>query len=199
MSYAETVSSAWMKACTKCGERKRLDSFSRDRRLKSGRMSQCKACKRSYNQVNAGMIAATTARYRIDHKPSLGVAAARYAASHRPETATRKAGYYQRNKERIGEIQATYRNSNRPQIAERAKARRSSHQLEDLAHRAVTSAIRSGRLQATPCGRCELEPKKVNGRQRIEAHHDDYSKPLKVRFLCTGCHGLHHRENPCST
>lgn len=39
------------------------------------------------------------------------------------------------------------------------------------------------------CGDC--------GRKRdthqIHAHHDDYSEPLKVRWLCARCHTLHHQ------
>ena len=26
----------------------------------------------------------------------------------------------------------------------------------------------------------------------LQAHHDDYSKPLEVRWLCRSCHQRHH-------
>lgn len=37
-----------MKRCTKCGKDKKLSQFSKDKRLKSGCSSWCKACKRDY-------------------------------------------------------------------------------------------------------------------------------------------------------
>lgn len=27
---------------------------------------------------------------------------------------------------------------------------------------------------------------------KMQAHHDDYSKPLEVRWLCSPCHGAYH-------
>lgn len=50
------------------------------------------------------------------------------------------------------------------------------------AHGAVASALKRGLLVR---GRCE-----VCGEERVEAHHDDYSRPLDIRWLCR----THHRR-----
>ena len=50
-----------------------------------------------------------------------------------------------------------------------------------LANRAVQFAIRKGRLVRQPCEVC--------GCTTVHGHHDDYSKPLEVRWLCP----LHHK------
>ena len=56
------------------------------------------------------------------------------------------------------------------------------HPERVAAHRAVAEALDAGKL-AKPifCPRCfRLKP--------LDAHHDDYRKPLKVRWLCRACH-----------
>lgn len=57
------------------------------------------------------------------------------------------------------------------------------------AHIAVGNALRDGKLFRQPCEKCG---------KRAQAHHDDYSKPLEVRWLCTTHHREHHREHPRS-
>jgi hypothetical protein len=49
---------------------------------------------------------------------------------------------------------------------------------------AVGNAIRDGRLLRQPCEVC--------GAAKAEAHHDDYTRPLDVRWLCRKHHLEHH-------
>jgi len=50
------------------------------------------------------------------------------------------------------------------------------------AHLVANNAIRSGKLIKQPCIIC--------GDKKAEKHHDDYSKPLAVKWFCR----KHHRE-----
>jgi hypothetical protein len=56
------------------------------------------------------------------------------------------------------------------------------------AHIAVGNALRDGRLVKGPCEIGE------GCQGRVEAHHDDYSKPLEVRWFCSRHHHNQHNE-----
>jgi hypothetical protein len=53
------------------------------------------------------------------------------------------------------------------------------------AHIIVGNALRHGKLIRQPCA-C--------GNPKSEAHHEDYSKPLEVVWLCRRCHIDLHKE-----
>ena len=74
----------------------------------------------------------------------------------------------------------------RDQTNATARRRHKAYPEKTAAHNAVTRAIRKGSL-ARPgqCSNCGVECKP-------NAHHDDYSKPLDVRWLCRRCHGILH-------
>lgn len=55
------------------------------------------------------------------------------------------------------------------------------------AHKRVYHAVRAGLI--TKPDACETCGREV----RLHAHHDDYTKPLKVRWLCGRCHRLAHK------
>lgn len=55
-----------------------------------------------------------------------------------------------------------------------------------LAQTAVGNAIRDGRLTKLPCVVC-------GSIENIHGHHDDYSRPLDVVWLCPFHHGERHR------
>ncbi|MHC4647806.1 MAG: hypothetical protein ACYTBJ_20275 [Planctomycetota bacterium] len=58
------------------------------------------------------------------------------------------------------------------------------NQEKRATHIKTGNAIRDGRLRRMPCEKCGAEP--------TEAHHEDYSKPLEVIWLCPRCHKREH-------
>jgi hypothetical protein len=59
----------------------------------------------------------------------------------------------------------------------------------------VNRAIKSGHLACGCCEVCGRAHIVKNGRRQIIAHHDDYNKPLDVRWLCYRCHRQWHQNN----
>lgn len=63
---------------------------------------------------------------------------------------------------------------------------RERHPERHYAHRIVEWAIESGKLvRPDACEAC-------GNAGRVQGHHEDYSKPLEVRWLCSVCHKGEH-------
>ena len=62
--------------------------------------------------------------------------------------------------------------------------------IKKAAQTMVGNAVRDGKLHKPSV--CELCGTHSN---RLHGHHDDYAKPLEVRWLCAWCHNKWHREN----
>jgi len=60
------------------------------------------------------------------------------------------------------------------------------NQYKRKAQHTLGNAIRDGKIQRQACERC--------GSLRSQGHHEDYSKPLEVIWLCPKHHGERHRE-----
>jgi len=80
---------------------------------------------------------------------------------------------------------AAGKKQNRQERAERSRA-----------YWITNQAIKAGDLVVPDgCERCGAEDRGThNGRRWIQAHHEDYSKPLDVIFLCAPCHKAVHKE-----
>lgn len=81
-----------------------------------------------------------------------------------------------------------YREEHRAERAAYAREYRES--VKDRykeAHHAVSNAIKLGKMEKKPCEIC--------GNNNSQAHHDDYNKPLEVRWLCRSCHLAWHQEH----
>lgn len=89
-----------------------------------------------------------------------------------------------------------------PHIHERAMARsydhvkrhRAKYPEKARAVRKVRHEMESGRLVAPAlCEDCGIMPKpRRDGRRGLHAHHEDYSLPLAVNWLCAECHVRRH-------
>lgn len=90
-------------------------------------------------------------------------------------------GYRERQKSRTAQQHKEQPAQHRHRNREYAKR----HPEKNAAKVAVMMAVRSGKLLRQPCEVC--------GAKRSHAHHNDYSKPLEVIWLCPQHHGERHR------
>jgi hypothetical protein len=91
------------------------------------------------------------------------------------------------NRDQSGKNNPNWRggiSQNKVRYRERFQAK---YPLKAEAHRLVHNAIARGDLVRQPCERCGTT-------ERIHAHHDDYTKPLEVRWLCQSHHIQRHQE-----
>lgn len=71
--------------------------------------------------------------------------------------------------------------------------RTASSRAHDLLEQALKDGVVQRRDTCETCGK--KPPPFKDGRSAVQAHHDDYNKPLKVRWLCQPCHHACHREH----
>lgn len=89
------------------------------------------------------------------------------------------------------EARKKYQNTEEGKVAKK-RAIQSYHKrypLKYAAHVVTSNYIRDGKLK--PSEACSI----CNSKELIEAHHDDYTKPLEVRWLCIKCHKEWHKHN----
>lgn len=143
-----------------------------------------------------------------------------YYIEHREEIRKKQAEYYEKNKEKIKKKIRDRRQNNGEEVRrkereywsenrERKKIKDRKYRLshkkeinasrrkrwrEDMAFRTkhiireqVRKAILAGEMKQSPCEICGAEP--------AEAHHDDYNKPLNIRWLCKKHHSEWHKNN----
>jgi transposase-like protein len=73
---------------------------------------------------------------------------------------------------------------------------RGGKRADDQAQNLVETAIQQGVIERkTACEECGATGTFKDGRSSIQAHHDDYNKPLNVRWLCQKCHHKWHKTN----
>jgi hypothetical protein len=152
--------------CRTCRVVKPLSDFKKNPTYFTGRDSRCKPCGNVARQ-----------EYRSANRAKCRAANRRYEESLGEE---RKALRAARKNEmrRASELSR-----------EREKRRRSleANRLKVAARNAVNNAVNRGLIAKGPCEVC--------GSKRTHGHHDDYTKPLAVRWLCQTHHRAWHANH----
>lgn len=89
-----------------------------------------------------------------------------------------------KNRARRRALNSEYAGRHRDEHVARTRQYREAHPERAAARQAVQTAVRNGSLARLECEVC--------GEAKSHAHHDDYSKPLEVRWLCHEHHMEHH-------
>ena len=88
----------------------------------------------------------------------------------------------------LDKIRAYDRDRGNRQLKGYDKEYREKYPAKYKARTMVNNAVRDKRLFKEPCEKC-------GSTIRVHAHHDDYSKPLNVRWLCATAHHQWHAEH----
>ena len=153
-----------LKRCRDCGEDKERSEFSTRLAAADGLLGSCKACRKTYM--------------------------AAYRAANIERKQAYQAEYRTINRDRILQQEAAYRqlpSSKAAQLVTKKKYK-AKNKEKVSAHAKVHYAIKTGVLvRPGKCSRCPVT-------RGIEGHHEDYSKPLEVDWLCNDCHEARHQE-----
>ena len=180
-----------MKECTKCKDTKSLTEFGRYKVSKKP-ISECKECvrKRAREHFRRNREACNEKRRR-------------YYRDNKEKSLTRQKKYYQENweaiRKRCNERNKTpeYRNqsnerarkwqkANKEKVNATIKRGRERNPKKANATQHIFWALKLGVIKRPDfCEKCEEKTK-------LQAHHDDYEKPLEVRWLCKICHNHEH-------
>lgn len=163
-----------MKKCSDCKVVKSFGDFYKNRSTWDGLHQICKECKRVRNRVaSMSEKAQASARLRqLRYKKSLKGRSVRRRRESAAASRLKKAEYKSQNIEKIRAVKAVWKRR---------------HPEKIRAHHLVQRAIRRGVLVRGICTGC--------GDVKAQAHHEDYSKPLDVIWLCDRCHkNLHNQK-----
>lgn len=187
-----------MKKCKKCHKEKSLLEFQSEKRKLDGRSARCKNCLNEDKRIQLDkkrekIREYNRKKYYEDHEKQkiLRTLRSRKNRSENREKINKdKSDWYWKNVEKVRKKSREY--ARKPEAKETAnKARRKYRKSEQFkfknkARGAFERAIIYGFIKRpSTCERC-LKVCKPDG------HHEDYNKPLEVKWLCKTCHMQAH-------
>lgn len=98
---------------------------------------------------------------------------------------------YYRDHDKRRELSDQYQKEHPEVVAESRRRWIERNPEKRKAQIAANNAVRDGKLLRQPCEL--IETGECKG--RVEKHHEDYCKPLDIRWLCRKHHGIVHRKS----
>jgi hypothetical protein len=169
-----------MKTCIKCNQSKELELFPRykNRKKEWSYTNVCKACAKLHYKD----------KHYKEHRDEYLDRSRKQKEENHEEYLEYLRNYYHENKEELRKKQNTYREQNQEKANERSRVYRQTQEgsMKEKARDKIQKALRKGTLvRPSYCEDCKQE-------LFVEAHHEDYSKPLDVQWLCKECHWKRH-------
>lgn len=193
-----------MKHCKICGQDKKKEEFSKDKQKSDGLNAYCKACIRirsaKQRENNHEYNLKYAKEYREKNRESLRIQSKERFLNDKEKYLKGGRESYHRNRDeiakrrkikRIGEDarkkenlrQKEWRDKNPEKYRAYIRKWQIANREKINAHAKVHTAVKNGTLKrGNSCMECGIECK-------TEGHHEDYSKPLDVIWLCRKCHG----------
>lgn len=154
------------KICRRCQEIKTLDSFYVHKEMADGHLNICKECTKK----------------RVGKHRENNLERIQEYDRQRGRTEKRKSASVE-GKKRIKALDREAFNKRQARYnAKREKIKNNARQKVD---RAILKGVL---IRPSVCEDCGQE-------RYTQGHHEDYSKPLNVVWVCTACHGLRHRKD----
>ena len=185
-----------MKRCSKCGEEKPLEAFSRSTAGKDGLQSHCKQCKARYREENRDKIRQSGREHYLKNREATLERHKRYYEQNREKHAALTKRYYEENRERLLAWQKQYNEENRDRVSEATKRRYEANKAAAFARAAKRRAALLQRCSLlTPAKERQIaaiyaEAKRLTEETGIP-HHVDHIVPLRGKTSS----GLHVPEN----
>lgn len=143
---------------------------------------------RAYYLANQGRLRKYQKEYNLANQEKIITRQKAYGQKNKVKIAARNKDYREANKDAVAEGIKRWKSENPGRVALHIQNWVERNPQKNRAHRIVAKAVESGELTKNQsCVKCGDGP--------TDAHHEDYSKPLKVIWLCRQCHvDLHAAE-----
>lgn len=162
----------------------------------------CNGCKKSKPVTEFYMRGNSGRSYRC--KSCSSVASSKYWKENKEKVAQQKRKYYENNKESVREHTRQHYKNNKNTIRNRMQQHYEENKeniLDRNRKRAGTQAVRARQIirrkvfnghiiKPNYCQECGMTVEK----EKLQAHHTNYDKPLEVTWLCPPCHGKTWRK-----